>query len=64
MLFFIAICAIIVFVVFLRIAQGNFTSTPEKTDPGNAYNNLPYTDDLMVRFCRVINKELICIIVN
>lgn len=31
---------------------------------GIDYDNLPYTDALMVRFCRVENKELICININ
>lgn len=41
----------------------NYTSV-KKLEVEVDYDNLPYTDDLMVRFCRAENKELICISIN
>ena len=73
MLFFVVICVVIIFVMLANVSQDRPVAKPvahnyytgygvQKT--GVDYDNLPYTDALMVRFCRVENKELICVDIN
>lgn len=73
MLFFVVICAVIIFVMLANTNQDRPVAKPvvhnyytgcvvQKT--GVDYDNLPYTDAIMVRFCRVENKELICVDIN
>lgn len=75
MLFFVVICAVIIFVVLANANQYRPVVKPEAKPvvqknytgavmPGVDYDNLPYTDALLVRLCRVENQELICIDIN